>query len=187
VAANTSFSLARRKTQVKAIVESEGLKPEAIEQMKKELQLLQGKVVANIEKELKVSSGKGEEERGAVIKEANELIACINADAKRLHGDLAKFVGSAEEMMVYALQHLADVHKGKGEHEKALEKYENALEMYKEELVNSKRSGAPGHGEKGETTLRIIGMLFKTKIAMASVYQEKGEDQRAWCVRLLSY
>jgi tetratricopeptide (TPR) repeat protein len=169
---------------VKAIDESEGLKPEALEQMKKELQLLQGKVVANIEKELKVSSGKGEEERGAVIKEANELIACINADAKRLHGDLAKFVGRAEEMMVYALQDLADVHKGKGEHEKALEKYENALEMHEKALTGS---GAPEHGDKEEMSLRLRSMPRKARVAMANVYQEMGEDQRAWCVRVLSY
>ncbi|GMI23729.1 hypothetical protein TeGR_g8799, partial [Tetraparma gracilis] len=117
------------KTQVKAIDESEGLKPEALEQMKKELQLLQGKVVANIEKELKASSGKGEEEREAVFKEANELIACIDADAKRLHGDLAKLVRSAEEIMADLLKAMADAYKGKGEHEKALETYGKALEM----------------------------------------------------------
>ncbi|GMI28203.1 hypothetical protein TeGR_g5335, partial [Tetraparma gracilis] len=109
------------KFLVKAIDESESLTPEELEQMKKELQLLQSKVVATIEKELKAASDKGDEERGAVIKEANELIACINADAKRLHGGLAKVVGSAEEMTVYVLQASADVHKGKGEHEKALE------------------------------------------------------------------
>ena len=90
---------ARRKTQVKAVDESEGLNPEALEQMKRELKLLQGKVVANIEKELKAASDKGEKERGAAFAEANELIACINADARRLHGDSAKVIGSAEEMM----------------------------------------------------------------------------------------
>jgi hypothetical protein len=92
--------LARRKTQVKAIHdESEGLKPEALEQMKRELKLLQGKVVANIEKELKAASDKGEEEREAVLKEANELIACIDADSKRLHGADVETVGRAEKLV----------------------------------------------------------------------------------------
>ncbi|GMI41746.1 hypothetical protein TeGR_g3431, partial [Tetraparma gracilis] len=86
------------KTQVKAIDESEGLKPEALEQMKKELKRLQGKVVANIEKELKAASDKGEEERGVAFAEANELIACINADARRLHGDSAKVIGSVAKL-----------------------------------------------------------------------------------------
>jgi hypothetical protein len=89
---------ARRKTQVKAVDESEGLNPEALEQMKKELKLLQGKVVANIEKELKAASDKGKEERGAAFAEANELIACINADAMRLHGDSAKVIGGAAKL-----------------------------------------------------------------------------------------
>jgi ankyrin repeat protein len=66
--------------------------------MKKELKLLQSKVVANIEKELKAASDKGEKERGAAFAEANELIACINADAKRLHGDSANAVGSATKL-----------------------------------------------------------------------------------------
>jgi hypothetical protein len=87
-----------RKTQVKAIDESEGLKPEALEQMKKELKLLQGKVVVTIEKELKAASDKGEEERGVAFAEANELIARINADARRLHGDSAKVIGSAAKL-----------------------------------------------------------------------------------------
>ncbi|GMI31444.1 hypothetical protein TeGR_g5200 [Tetraparma gracilis] len=87
------------KSQVKAIEESEGLKPETVDQMKKELKLLQGKVVANIEKELKAASDKGEEERGAVFKEANELIACIDADAKRLHGADVETVGRAEKLV----------------------------------------------------------------------------------------
>ena len=168
---------------MKTIDESEGLKPEAIEQMKKELQLLQGKVVANIEKELKASSGKGDEERGAVIKEANDFIACINADAKRLHGGLAKVVGSAEEMTVYVLQASADVHKGKGEHEKALEKYEKALEIHEKALTGS---DAPEHGDKGEMSLRLRSMPRKARVAMANVYQEMGEDQRAWCARVLA-
>ncbi|GMI23928.1 hypothetical protein TeGR_g1659, partial [Tetraparma gracilis] len=87
------------KTQVKVIDESEGLKPEALEQMKKELKLLQGKVVANIEKELKAASDNGDEERGAVFKEANELFACIDADAKRLHGADVETVGRAEKFV----------------------------------------------------------------------------------------
>ena len=86
----------RRKSLVKEI--DECLKLEAVKQMKKELELLQAKVVANIEKELKAASDKGEEERGAVIAGANELIACIYADAKRLHVKSANVVGRAEEM-----------------------------------------------------------------------------------------
>jgi tetratricopeptide (TPR) repeat protein len=168
---------------VKAIDESEGLKPEALEQMKRELKLLQGKVVANIEKELKAASDTDMEEMAAVIAEANELIACMNADAKRLHGDSANAVGSAEEMAGYVLQALADVHKGKGEHEKALEKYEKALEMHEKALTGS---GAPGHGEKDATTLQLRGRMLDTWIAMASVCEEKGDFQRAWCARVLS-
>jgi hypothetical protein len=86
----------RRKFLVKEI--DECLKLEAVKQMKKELELLQAKMVANIEKELKAASDKGEEERGAVIAGANELIACIYADAKRLHVKSANVVGRAEEM-----------------------------------------------------------------------------------------
>ena len=63
--------------------------------MKGELQLLQGRVVANIEKKLQAASDKGKEEREKAIAVANELIACINADARRLHGNSAKVVGSA--------------------------------------------------------------------------------------------
>jgi hypothetical protein len=85
---------------VKAIDESEGLKPEALEQMKKELKLLQGKVVANIEQELTAASDKGEKERGAAFAEANELSACIDADAKRLQGDSAKVIVSAEALLM---------------------------------------------------------------------------------------
>jgi hypothetical protein len=48
---------------VKIIDESEDLKPEALAQMKRELKLLQGKVLANIEKELQAARDKGEEER----------------------------------------------------------------------------------------------------------------------------
>ena len=84
---------------MKIIDESEDLKPEALAQMKRELKLLQGKVLANIEKELQAARDKGEEEREKAIAEANELIACINTDARRLHGDSAKVIGSAEEMM----------------------------------------------------------------------------------------
>ena len=91
--------LVLRKGQVKIIDESEDLKPEALAQMKRELKLLQGKVLANIEKELQAARDKGEEEREKAIAEANELIACINTDARRLHGDSAKVIGSAEEMM----------------------------------------------------------------------------------------
>ncbi|GMI24241.1 hypothetical protein TeGR_g14794, partial [Tetraparma gracilis] len=155
------------KTQVKAIEESEGLKPEALEQMKKELKLLQSKVVANIEKELKAASDKGEEERWAVFKEANLLIACIDADSKRLHGDSAKVVGSAEELMV------------KGEIEKALEKYEKALEMYEKERVVFKGSGATDHGDNGETTSRLFGRVIEARNAIASVYENKGVHGKA--------
>ena len=88
-----------RKGQVKIIDESEDLKPEALAQMKRELKLLQGKVLASIEKELQTASDTGEEEREKVFAEANELITCIDADARRLHGDSAKVIGSAEEMM----------------------------------------------------------------------------------------
>jgi hypothetical protein len=134
---------ARRKSQVKAIDESEGLKPEALDQMKRELTLLQGKVVASIEKELKAASDKGEVEREAVVEEANALIACINADSKRLRGDSAKVVGRAEEMMADLLQAMAGVHKGKGEHEEALETYEKALVMSRKAWCVRVRSSEP--------------------------------------------
>jgi ankyrin repeat protein len=91
--------LVLRKGQVKTIDESEDLKPEALAQMKRELKLLQKRVLANIEKELQAASDKGKEERKKAFAEANELVACINADARRLHGDSAKVVGSAEELL----------------------------------------------------------------------------------------
>ena len=42
---------------MKAIDESEGMMPEALEQAKRELLLLQGTVVANVEKKLRPSVG----------------------------------------------------------------------------------------------------------------------------------
>jgi ankyrin repeat protein len=84
---------------VNAIDESEGLTPTEVDQMRGELQLLQGRVVANIEKKLQAASDKGKEEGEKALADANELIACINADARRLHGDSAKVVGSAEALL----------------------------------------------------------------------------------------
>ncbi|GMI39268.1 hypothetical protein TeGR_g9258, partial [Tetraparma gracilis] len=168
------------KTQVKVIDESEGLKPEALEQMKRELKLLQGKVVANIEKELKAASDKGEEERGAAFAEANELIACINADARRLHGDSAKVIGSAEEMMADLLQAMAGVHKGKGEHEKALEKYEEALEMKtKVKAIDESEGLKPEALEQMKRELKLLqGKVVANIEKELKAASDKGEKER---------
>jgi len=93
------------KRQVQVIDESEGLKPEVLGQMKQELLLLRSKVVLDVEKELRAASDKSKGEMDTVFAEASELIACIDADSKRLHGDSAKVVGSAEELMLQVGKH----------------------------------------------------------------------------------
>jgi hypothetical protein len=89
------------KRQVQVIDESEGLKPEVLGQMKQELLLLRSKVVLDVEKELRAASDKSKGEMDTVFAEASELIACIDADSKRLHGDSAKVIGA--EWMVEAV------------------------------------------------------------------------------------
>ena len=84
----------RSKGKVKTIDESEDLKPEVLEQTKGEVKLLQEKVFASIEKVLQAASEKGEEERETAFVEADELIACIDADARRLYGDSANLIGA---------------------------------------------------------------------------------------------
>jgi ankyrin repeat protein len=85
---------------VKVIDESEGLKPEVLEQMKKELLLRRSKVLLDVEKELRAASSKSKGEMDTIFAEASELIACIDADSKRFYGSSAKVIGSAEALLL---------------------------------------------------------------------------------------
>jgi hypothetical protein len=99
---------------VKAIDAQGGLKPEAAEK----LLLLQGRVLKNIEKELEAITGRGSgkgtyKSRTAAFVEGYELIVCIGADSKRLHGDSAEAVGRAEAITIEAKYNVQKVHRYK--------------------------------------------------------------------------
>jgi hypothetical protein len=80
------------KKQVKVIDESEGLKPESLEQMKKELLLLRSKVLLDVEKELRAASNKSEEEMEQVFEDADAFLAELDKDTSKLHGDSVESV-----------------------------------------------------------------------------------------------
>ena len=99
---------------MKAIDAQGGLKPEAAEK----LLLLQGRVLKNIEKELEAITGRGSgkgtyKSRTAAFVEGYELIVCIGADSKRLHGDSAEAVGRAEAITIEAKYNVQKVHRYK--------------------------------------------------------------------------
>jgi hypothetical protein len=81
----------RRKGQVQLLDESEGLKPEVLEQMKKELLLMRGKAVANLERELQsavrrnaLPGGGDGEALERCYNEADQLVRILNMDSERL-------------------------------------------------------------------------------------------------------
>jgi hypothetical protein len=80
------------KRQVQVIDESEGLKPELMEQMKKELLLLRSKVLLDVEKALRAASNKSEEEMEQVFGDADTFLAELDKDTSKLHGDSVEIV-----------------------------------------------------------------------------------------------
>ena len=85
---------------MKAIDESEGLKPEAVDQMKSELLLVRGKVLATLEKELQEQLQKDDEEDiEKVFAEADEVISQLDSDTERLHGADVETVGCAKKLV----------------------------------------------------------------------------------------
>jgi hypothetical protein len=80
------------KRQVQVIDESEGLKPELLEQMKKELRLLRSKVLLDVEKELRAASNKSEDDMEQVFEDADTFLAELDKDTSKLHGDSVESV-----------------------------------------------------------------------------------------------
>ena len=87
---------------MKVIDESEGLKPEALERMKRELLLVRGKVLTTLEKQLQEQLQKGDEEViEKLFGEADGVISQLDSDTERLLGADVETVGCAKKLVPY--------------------------------------------------------------------------------------